>query len=305
MDNREEVRDFLLTRRARITPQQKGLPTDGRRRVAGLRRTEVAGLAGVSVEYYAKLERGGLAGVSAGVLDAIASALELDHAEREHLFDLARAASGSAMLAPARRTAERPWVPGPSLQWVLDAVRDAPAIVSNGRSDLLATNHLGRALYSDLYAGAPGRPNFARFTFLDPAARRFCPNWEFFADITVATLRTEAGRNPHDRRLHELVGELSTRSEEFRSRWSAHDVRIHTTGTKRFRHNVVGDLELAYETVDLRSGPGLSLTIYAAEPGSPSENNLRLLASWAATQPETAPILDNQGKERTPGDLRP
>lgn len=289
MDNRAEVRDFLLTRRARITPQQKGLPVDGRRRVPGLRRGEVAGLAGVSVEYYAKLERGSLAGVSASVLEAIADALDLDNAEREHLFDLARAANGSAILSPSRRPAERPWTPAPSLQWVLDAIRDAPAMVSNGRNDLLATNHLGRALYSDLFAGASGTPNFARFTFLDPAARRFYPNWDFFADITVATLRTEAGRSPHDRRLHELVGELSTRSEEFRLRWSAHDVRIHTTGTKHFRHSVVGDLVLAYETVDLRSGPSLSMTVYAAEPGSPSENNLRLLASWAASELAVVP----------------
>jgi transcriptional regulator with XRE-family HTH domain len=285
MDNRAEVRDFLVSRRARITPQQKGLPGDARRRVPGLRRTEVAVLAGVSVEYYAKLERGSLAGVSAGVLAAIASALDLDHAECEHLFDLARAASGSTILPPPRRAADRPWTPPPSLQWVLDGMRDAPAIVTNGRNDLLATNHLGRALYSDVLANAAGAPNFARFTFLDPAARDFYPDWEFFADVTVATLRTEAGRDPRDRRLHELVGELSTRSDEFRQRWSAHEVRIHTTGTKHFRHSVVGDLVLAYETVDLRSGRGLAMTVYAAEPGSPSESNLRLLASWAATAP--------------------
>lgn len=292
MDNRAEVRDFLVSRRARITPQAKGLPADERRRVPGLRRTEVASLAGVSVEYYAKLERGSLAGVSASVLEAIASALELDNAEREHLFDLAREADGSAILTRPRRGGDRQWAPPPSLQWVLDGMRDAPAIVSNGRNDLLATNHLGRAMYSDLFAGATGTPNFARFTFLDPAARRFYPNWEFFADITVATLRTEAGRDPHDRRLHELVGELSTRSEEFRRRWSAHDVRIHTTGTKHFHHSVVGDLVLAYETVDLRSGPGLSMTVYAAEPGSPSESGLRLLASWAASELEPSPVIE-------------
>lgn len=292
MDNRAEVRDFLRTRRARVTPRQKGLPVDGRRRVPGLRRTEVASLAGVSVEYYAKLERGSLAGVSASVLEAIATALDLDHAEREHLFDLARAADGSALLTRPRRPADRPWTPPASLQWVLDGMRDAPAIVTNGRNDLLAVNDLGRALYSDLLAHASGTPNFARFTFLDPAARSFYPDWEFFADITVATLRTEAGRDPHDRRLHELVGELSTRSEEFRLRWSAHEVRIHTTGTKHFRHSVVGDLVLAYETVDLRSGPHLAMTVYAAEPGSPSEGNLRLLASWAATRTDASPLPD-------------
>lgn len=291
MDNASEVRDFLTTRRARISPQDADLPTDGRRRVPGLRRSEVATLAGVSVEYYARLERGQLAGVSAGVLDALARALRLDDAEREHLFDLARTADGSSLLTRPRRRPEKPWTPKPALQWVLDAMRDSPVIVGNGRSDLLATNHLGRALYSDLLATASGTPNFARYTFLAPSSRDFYPDWDFFADTSVAMLRTEAGRSPHDRGLHELVGELSTRSEEFRVRWSAHNVRIHTTGTKHFRHAVVGDLHLVYQTVDLRDGPGLSLTAYAAEPGSASEQGLQLLASWAATQP-AADVLE-------------
>jgi len=291
VDNREEVREFLTSRRARISPQEVGLPVVGQRRVPGLRRNEVATLAGVSIEYYARLERGQLAGVSAGVLDAIARALQLDAAEREHLFDLAQAADGSSLLTRRRGRSDNPQLQ-PSLQWVLDAMRDAPAIVGNGRADLLAANHLGRALYSDLLAGSGGHPNFARFTFLDPAARRFYPDWDFFADITVANLRTEAGRNPHDRQLHELVGELSTRSVEFRERWSAHDVRIHAAGTKHFRHPVVGDLVLAYETVDLRTDAGLSMTMYAAEPGSPSDHNLKLLASWAATAAEPSLIID-------------
>jgi len=162
-------------------------------------------------------------------------------------------------------------------------MRDAPALVTNGRGDLLATNLLGRAMYSDVLADPSGRPNFPRVTFLDPAARRFYPDWDFFADITVANLRTEAGRSPHDRQLHELVGELSTRSEEFRRRWSAHDVRIHTAGTKHFHHALVGDLRLAYETVDLRGEGDVAMTVYAAEPGSASEHALRLLASLAAT----------------------
>jgi transcriptional regulator with XRE-family HTH domain len=283
VDNREEVREFLTSRRARISPQQAGLPLVGQRRVPGLRRNEVATLAGVSIEYYSRLERGQLAGVSTGVLDAIARALQLDAAECEHLFDLAKAADGSSLLSPRRGRVEKPWRIQPGLQWVLDAMRDAPAIVTNGRADLLATNHLARALYSDMLAEPGGRPNFARFTFLDSAARRFYPDWNFFADITVANLRTEAGRDPHDRQLHELVGELSTRSPEFRTRWSAHDVRIHSSGTKHFHHAIVGDLVLAYETVDLRTDPGLSMTVYAAEPGSPSEHGLQLLASWAAT----------------------
>lgn len=283
VDNRAEVREFLTTRRAKVTPQQAGLPVVGQRRVPGLRRGEVASLAGVSIEYYSRLERGQLAGVSASILDAIARALQLDTAEREHLYDLAGAADGSSLAARTRRRTYRPWTPTPQMQWILDAMRDAPAAIGNGRGDLLAANHLGRALYSDVLADPSNKPNFARFTFLDPAARRFYPDWDFFADITVANLRTEAGRHPHDRLLHELVGELSTRSDEFRRRWSAHDVRIHTSGIKHFHHRVVGDLHLVYETVDLRDDTGVSLTVYAAEPGSPSEHALQLLASWAAT----------------------
>jgi transcriptional regulator with XRE-family HTH domain len=284
VDNRREVREFLVSRRARITPEQAGLPAGSNRRVPGLRRSEVASLAGVSIEYYAKLERGALAGVSAGVLDAIAGALRLDDAERAHLFDLAQAADGSGALVRARRRAAKQWSPHPSLQWTLDAVTEGPAFVSNGRLDLLAVNRLARAFYADVYAD-PQRPaNLARFAFLDQSARRFYSDWGLVADITVAILRTEAGRDPHDKDLHNLVGELSTRSDEFRKRWGAHNVRHHGTGIKHFRHPIVGDLTLAYEGLEMVAAPGLTLTIYAAEPGSPSEEGLRLLASWAASQ---------------------
>lgn len=308
VDNRAEVREFLTTRRAKITPQQAGLPVVGQRRVAGLRRGEVASLAGVSIEYYSRLERGQLAGVSASVLDAIARALQLDTAEREHLYDLARAADGTTVATRTRRRADRPWQPTPQLQWILDAMRDAPVIIGNGRGDLLAANHLGRALYTDLLADPTGKPNFPRFTFLDAAAHRFYPDWDFFADITVAMLRTEAGRHPHDRQLHELVGELSTRSDEFRRRWSAHDVRIHTSGTKHFHHPVVGDLVLAYLSVDLRDDTGAALTVYAAEPGSPSELALHLLASWAAapiTPERPAGATATTGPDRSDTPERP
>lgn len=293
------MREFLTTRRAKITPELAGLPEDGQRRVPGLRRGEVAGLAGVSIEYYSKLERGDLAGVSASVLEAMSRALQLDPAEREHLFDLAQAANGASLLAPRRRNTSKQWRPRPSLQRALDAIRDTPAAVGNGLGDLLAANHLGRALYSDLYADPSGKPNFARFTFLDSAARRFYPDWDYFADITVAMLRTQAGRDPHDRQLHELVGELSTRSDEFRRRWSAHDVRIHTTGTKHFHHPVVGDLDLAYDTLDLAGEPGVAMTIYTAEPGSPTDQALQLLASWAATQPPSRPRSERSGSAST------
>ena len=283
MDNRAEVREFLISRRAKITPEQVGVPSHGQRRVPGLRRSEVAALAGVSVEYYAKLERGSLAGVSAGVLDAIARALRLDAAERAHLFHLAQAADGTAAIIRPRRRSGTRWAPRPSLQWTLDAYTAGPAIIVNGRQDLLAANLLGRAFYADVYADPTAPPNFARFTFLDTAARRFFPDWDLAADMCVANLRTAAGRDPHDKDLHDLVGELSTRSAEFARRWGAHDVRTHGTGVKQFHHAVVGDLDLAYESLDLVAEPGLRMTLYAAEPGSPTAHALALLASWATT----------------------
>ncbi|MFF8868248.1 helix-turn-helix transcriptional regulator [Streptomyces sp. NPDC015139] len=284
MDNREEVREFLTSRRAKITPEQVDLPAGSRRRVPGLRRSEVAALADMSVEYYAKLERGNLAGASPAVLEAVARALQLDDAERAHLLHLAQAADGSDTLTrPRRRSTSRQWTPHRSLQWTLDAITAGPAVVCNGRTDILAVNPLARAFYTDLFAHAENQANLARFNFLDPASRQFYPDWELFGDMAVAMLRREAGRDPHDKDLHDLIGELSTRSRDFRTRWGAHNVRRHGTGTKRFRHPAVGDLTLAYESLDLAAEPGLTLTIYTAEPGSPSEEGLRLLASLAAT----------------------
>ncbi|WP_445525722.1 helix-turn-helix transcriptional regulator [Streptomyces cyslabdanicus] len=283
MDNQAEVREFLTSRRAKITPEQAGLPTGSRRRVPGLRRSEVASLADMSVEYYSKLERGNLAGASPAVLEALARALRMDDAERAHLLNLAHAADGSdALTRPRRRPAQ--WKAHRSLQWVLDAITAGPAFVRNGRMDVLAANRLARAFYDDVYAAPHNQANLARFNFLDPASRRFYPDWDQAADVAVSILRTEAGRNPHDKDLHDLVGELSTRSDDFRTRWGAHNVRHHGTGTKRFHHHVVGDVTLAYEGLEMAAEPGLTLTIYTAEPGSPSEEALRLLATWAATQ---------------------
>ena len=265
-----------------MAPDQVGLPAGTNRRVAGLRRSEVAALAGVSVEYYTKLERGGISGASPEVLDALSKALRLDDAERAHLFDLAHAASPVAR--PPKRRHPKCWTPHPSLQWVLDAVTAGPAFVRNGRMDILATNALARAFYRDTF-DMPGQPpNIARFTFLDERAFAFYPDWNSFAAITVAILRTEAGRDPHNKELHDLIGELSTRSTEFRRLWGAHDVRHHGTGFKTFHHSVVGELTLAYEGMGLEAEPGLSITIYAAEPGSPSAERMRLLASWAASE---------------------
>ncbi|MEZ2391488.1 helix-turn-helix transcriptional regulator [bacterium RCC_150] len=282
MDNRMEVREFLSSRRARITPEQAGLTVfGGNRRVLGLRREEAAMLAGVSVDYYTRLERGNLSGVSDGVLEALARALQLDDAERDHLFDLARVANASTVARQAKAPKQRI---RPAVQFMLDAISGAPAFVRNGRMDLLAANRLGYALYSPLFTD-PVRPaNHTRFIFLDPRAREFYPDWNLAANNNVAILRTESGRNPYDKALADLVGELSMRSEEFRTRWAAHDVRRHYSGNKHFHHPVVGELELLFEALQLAEDPGLTLTVYPVEPGSKSEESLKLLASWAATE---------------------
>ncbi len=278
MDAANDIAEFLASRRARVTPEQAGLPTWGPRRVKGLRREEVASLAGVSVEYYKRLERGNATGVSDSVLDALARALQLDDAERAHLFDLARAASP---ITPKRRRPAQQRV-RPVVLRILDAIT-APAIVRNSRVDYLAANLLGRALYAPLFESREQPPNSARFTFLDPAAQDFYCDWDRTAKDLVAHLRSEAGRNPYDRALSDLVGELSTRSPEFRTWWAAHNVRYHRTGTKRLRHPVVGELELQYEVMDVSADDGLTISLYTAEPGSRSAEALDLLASWAAT----------------------
>ncbi len=286
MDNRAEIREFLATRRAKITPEQAGLQRGGgRRRVPGLRREEVAVLAGVSTEWYVRLEKGHISGVSGEVLGAVARALQLDEAERLYLFDLARAAKPSR--SPRRRTQQ---TVRPSVLRILESMTSTPAFVRNGRLDVLAINPLGRALYSPVFDDAvlvgPGRPaNLARFCFLDPQSRDFYPDWHGVADVTVALLRTEAGRDPGNRELTDLVGELATRSEEFRTCWAAHDVRLHQTGTKHFRHPVVGLLDVTFDSMPLptREDRGLTMTCYSAEPGSPSQDALTLLTSWAAT----------------------
>jgi transcriptional regulator with XRE-family HTH domain len=280
MDNRAAIREFLASRRARITPEQAGLPAyGGNRRVKGLRREEVAMLAGMSIDYYVRLERGNLAGASDTVLEGLARALQLDDAERAHLFDLARAAEPT----PARSRKSAPATVPASVQLVLDAINDAPAWVRNARHDMLAANRMARALHAPMLAD-PRRPaNSARFVYLDPASQDFFQDWERAADDIAAMLRSEAGRNPHDKLLIELIGELSTRSEDFRTRWAAHNVRFHRTGLKKFHHPVVGDLELTFEAMEFPAHPGLTLLAYVAPVGSPTADSLKLLASWAAT----------------------
>ena len=283
MDNAREIREFLATRRARITPQQAGLPAwGGNRRVPGLRREEVAMLAGVSVDYYIRLERGTLGGASESVLNAVADALQLDEAERLHLDNLARAAQHT----PRQRRREPTVREGvrPVLARILEAT-SAPAYIRNGRRDILAANRLGEALYAPLYEN-PTRPvNVPRFVFCDSRARTFFADWPTAAHDMVAALRIEAGRSPYDRRLSDLIGELSTSSEEFATFWASRNVRFHRSGQKLLRHPVVGELDLPFETMELPADPGLALIVYNAEPGSRSEDGLRLLASWAATAP--------------------
>lgn len=290
MDNRSEVREFLMSRRAKVTPQQAGLPAGGSRRVPGLRRSEVAMLAGVSVEYYAKLERGAIAGASASVLDAVSSALQLDATERIHLQDLARAADGIPTSGrPRRRSGAVSAAPLRSaLQWALDSQGNAIAFVRDQYQNLLATNALGREFYSPVIGDGGRVPNLARFQFLDPASRDFYPEWERFAGMCVGILRVEVGRDPHDPVMQDLVGELSTCSETFRRLWAAHDVRTHGAGTKLFHHPEVGDLVLSFEEFAITAEPGRVMLVYTAEPGSPSAERLRLLESIAAERRATA-----------------
>ncbi|WP_114558677.1 helix-turn-helix domain-containing protein [Desertihabitans aurantiacus] len=285
MDTRADIRDFLTSRRARLTPELVGLPSSARRRVPGLRREEVAILAGVSTEWYTRLEKGHIAGVSEEVLHAVAEALRLDEDERTYLFDLARAARPTQRRPIRRRDVE---VAAP-VQWLLDSITLSAAFVRNGRLDIIATNPLARALHAPMFdsptTAAHGRANFARYHFLDEASREFFTDWESGARVTVALLRAEAGREPHDRDLRELVGELSTLSEDFRRLWGAHDIRIRHAGTKGLRHPQVGELELVYQSVDLPAGARVvhDLSLYTAEPGTASDERLRLLASLAAT----------------------
>ena len=285
MDTRNEIREFLTSRRARLKVADVGLPDYGPRRVPGLRREEVAVLAGVSVPYYTRLERGDLAGVSDSVLEALARALQLDEAERAHLFDLARATQ--PIVRPARRRPAKHLI-RPSVQQLLDAMSGAAAHIGNDRLDILGANPLGRALFLEMFDGQE-RPNAARFVFLDPRARDFYIDWDRIARDVVATLRSAAGRNPYDRDLTDLVGELSTRSEEFRQHWAKHDVRFHISGVKRYHHREVGDLELNYERLEVVFDTGLTIFTFTADPGTRSAEALSLLGSWAATSGAESP----------------
>lgn len=281
-----------MSRRARVKPGDVGMGGhDPRRRVAGLRREEVATLAGVSIDYYVKLERGNLAGVSEGVLEAVSRALRLSADERRHLFNLARQANSPRnghWVQPSQQVR-------PPVQLLLDSFA-GPAWVRNDRMDLLAANQLGTALYAPIFDGTISSPNKARFVFLDPGARAFYPDWVEVARSNVAVLRAAAGRNPYDKQLSDLIGELSTRSDEFRSMWADHDVLTYQTGSARISHPVVGEVDLFWEALDLVADNSLTVIAYGAEPGSVSAERLQLLAAWTAPQHPDTMDLSVEGR---------
>jgi transcriptional regulator with XRE-family HTH domain len=294
---RAAVREFLTTRRARVTPADAGLPPQGsRRRVKGLRREEVALLAGVSPEYYVRLERGQATGPSAGVVDAVAGVLRLDGDERAHLDRLLVALTPEARKR-SRVAAKEPVTPG--LRVLLDSLDHLPAVVFNGRLDVLAVNALGRALYAPVY-DLPGRPNSARFLFLDePRARDLFPEWDRLAGDTVAILRIEAGRHPEDPELIELIGQLSTHSAAFCTRWAGGDVRAHRGGTKTFRHPLIGEVTLPFENLHVDAVSGQVLTVFTPQPGTSESDAIRLLASWNADNEQKVSDTAEAGS-RTP-----
>jgi transcriptional regulator with XRE-family HTH domain len=279
MSTKAEVREFLVSRRANVTPQQAGIPDfGGDRRVPGLRREEVAMLAGVSLDYYTRLERGNIRGASESVLAAIARALQLNDAEREYLFDLARTAPAAAARdrKPVARSVRT------SVQRVLDNMT-VPAIVHNSNQDLVAANLMGRALYAPHF-DTDGTPNIARFIFLDSRARDYYVDWPKARRTAAAIMRLEAGRDPLNKELTALIGELSTRSPQFREDWAGHDVHEHRTGVKPFRHPEVGRITVAFDVFAMPGETGLQIVTYSPPPNTDSAEKFALLASWAATQ---------------------
>jgi transcriptional regulator with XRE-family HTH domain len=305
MDHNAELREFLRTRRARLRPEDAGVPVTGTpRRVPGLRREELAQLAGVSTDYYTRLEQGRQLNVSETVLDAVAGALRLDDTERGYLFELCRQGRRTrARLRPGRPQRVRP-----GLYSLLRTLDDAgsPAFVIGHRMDILASNRLVRALITDFDALPHRDRNLVRFMFLDETARELYGDWEAYAADSVAALRLSAGRHPDDRQLNELVGELTIKSAEFRTWWADHNVREKTHGSKIYRHPLVGETTLSYENVIFPGDRDQTMCIYHAEPGSPAAEALRLLASWTAATPITPSPPSTPSTPSTPalGDIR-
>ncbi|MGW3648260.1 helix-turn-helix transcriptional regulator [Streptomyces sp. NPDC000878] len=278
MGGTKEISDFLRSRRAGITPEDAGLPPDGRvRRVPGLRRDEVARLAGVSTEYYTRLEQGRAGNPSTEVIEAIARALRLDETEREHFTDLLRSGTRTTRRAPARAQQVRP-----GLRLMLETLDQVPAFVLGRRTDVLASNRLARVVLTDFDALPATRRNLARYYLLDAGARERLGDWERIAAETVAILRLEAGRYPHDRQLADLVGELTLQSPEFTGWWNDHRVLRRTHGAKHYRHPLVGDLHFSYESFQAPGDAEQTLCVYNVEPGSETAQALQVLASWTA-----------------------
>ncbi|MFJ7291987.1 helix-turn-helix domain-containing protein [Streptomyces collinus] len=277
LDRRAELSEFLRTRRARLKPEDVGLPDFGRRRVPGLRREELAQLAGVSVAYYTRLEQGNGRNVSAEVLDAIAHALRLSDAEHAHLMHLAKPKKKHEKKPAARSRQVRP-----ALRHLLDSIDNVPAYIVGRRSDILAWNRMAAALFGDWAEQPAQERNWARMVFLRPAYRELFVEWDQKAADIVGYLRMDAGCHPDDPQLSALVGELSVKSEDFRRLWAAHDVKEKSYGVKRMRHPLVGELTLSFETFRLVDESEQSLITYHAEPGTASAEALRLLASWGA-----------------------
>jgi transcriptional regulator with XRE-family HTH domain len=276
MDRGTELSDFLKACRARLTPDRAGLADSGRvRRVPGLRRDEVARLANVSVDYYTRLEQGRSTNPSPEIIDALATALQLDASERLHLRDLC---------GPGRRASGAAQRVRPGLLLTLRSLEQVPAFIVGRRTDVLAMNHLAREVIADFEAMPAADRNMARYTLLDPVARERLIDWERAAADTVAVLRFEAGRHPGDRRLADLVGELSAGCPEFSDWWNDHRVLRRTHGVKRYRHPVVGELDFAYESFEAPGDPDQCLCVYNVEPGSVTAESLSLLASWTADQ---------------------
>jgi transcriptional regulator with XRE-family HTH domain len=283
VSTKDEVREFLMSRRANVTPERAGIPDfGGERRVPGLRREEVAMLAGVSLDYYTRLERGNIRGASDSVLDAIARALQLNDTEREYLFDLAGTAPGAAAAASAGKPRPAPQAVRTSVQRVLDHMT-VPAIVYNANQDLVAANLMGRALYAPHF-DTDGTPNVARFVFLDSRAQDFYVDWPLARRMVAAMMRLEAGRDPLNEELTALIGELSTLSPQFRKDWAGHDVHEHRHGVKSFRHPEVGVVEVVFDVFEMPGEAGLQIVTYSVPPGSDSADKFALLATWAATR---------------------
>ncbi|MFD5797334.1 helix-turn-helix domain-containing protein [Streptomyces diastatochromogenes] len=275
LDRRAELSEFLRSRRARLKPEDVGLRDFGRhRRVPGLRREELAQLAGVSVAYYTRLEQGNGRNVSAEVLDSIARALRLTDAEHAHLTHLAKPK------AHKKKPAARQQQVRAALCRLLDVMEGVPAYIVGRRAEILAWNRMAAAVFGDWSELPPAERNWARLVFLHPDYRDLFVDWEQKAIDIVCALRMDAGCYPDDPRLSALVGELSVKSDEFRRLWATHDVKEKSHGVKRLHHPLVGDLSLHFEGFRLTDDSDMSLVTYHAEPGSPSAESLRLLASW-------------------------